>query len=100
MRIAPFDKLRVEREALKQARVAEEELEPLSVKYVRVSYAKASEIKSLVETVLTERGSVAYDERSNQLIIKDVRAGLGNVSELIKKVDLRTPQVLLETQIV
>jgi type IV pilus secretin PilQ/predicted competence protein len=100
MRIAPFDKLRVEREALKQARVAEEELEPLSVKYVRVSYAKASEIKSLVETVLTERGSAAYDERSNQLIIKDVRAGLTNVTELIKKVDLRTPQVLLETQIV
>jgi type IV pilus secretin PilQ/predicted competence protein len=100
MRIAPYDKLRQEREALKQARVAQDELAPVAVKYIRVSYAKASEIKSLVETVLSERGSAAYDERSNQLIIKDVQDGLKNVSELIKKVDLRTPQVLLETQIV
>lgn len=100
MRIAPVDKLKVERESLKEARDAEEELEPLSVKYLRVSYAKAAEIKSIVETVLSERGSVAYDERSNQLIVKDVRAGLKNVVELVSKVDLRTPQVLLETQIV
>ena len=100
MRVAPVDKLREEREALKQAQQAEEELEPLSVKYLRVSYAKAAELKSLVETVLSERGTVAYDERSNQLIVKDVRKGLKNVIELVNKIDLRTPQVLLETQIV
>ncbi len=100
MRVAPVGKLREEREALKQAQQAEEELEPLSVKYLRVSYAKAAELKSLVETVLSERGTVAYDERSNQLIVKDVRKGLKNVIELVNKVDLRTPQVLLETQIV
>lgn len=100
MRIAPVDKLKVERENLKQAKDAEEDLEPLAVKYMRVSYAKAAEIKSIVETVLSERGSVAYDERSNQLIVKDVRTGLKNVVELVSKIDLRTPQVLLETQIV
>ena len=100
LRVAPVDKLRDERESFKQARVAEEELEPLSVKYIRVSYAKASEIKILVETVLSERGSVAFDERSNQLVVKDTKKGLQNVTELIKKVDLRTPQILLETQIV
>jgi type IV pilus assembly protein PilQ len=100
MRIAPVDKLRVERESLKQAQVADMELAPLSVKYIRVSYGKASELKSLVETVLSERGNVAYDERSNQLIVKDIESGLANVTELVSKVDLRTPQVLLETQIV
>jgi type IV pilus secretin PilQ/predicted competence protein len=100
MRVASIDKLRSERESLKQARVAEEELESLGVKYMRVSYAKASEIKALVETVLSERGSVAFDERSNQLIVKDGKKGLQNVSELVKKIDLRTPQILLETQIV
>lgn len=100
MRIAPIDKLRSERESLKQAQVAEAELEPLNVKYLRVSYGKASELKALVETVLSERGTVAYDERSNQLIVKDIQSGLKNVTELVAKVDLRTPQVLLETQIV
>jgi len=100
MRVASVDKLQAERESLKKARVAGEELEDLNVKYMRVSYAKASEIKALVETVLSERGSVAFDERSNQLIVKDIGKGLKNVSELVKKIDLRTPQILLETQIV
>ena len=100
MRIAPIDKLRVERESLKQAQIADMELAQLLVKYIRVSYGKASELKSLVETVLSERGTVAYDERSNQLIVKDIQSGLDNVTELVSKIDLRTPQVLLETQIV
>ena len=100
VRIAPVEKLRAEREALKQSRQAEEELEPLSVRYVRISYAKVAELKPLVESVLSERGIVAYDDRTNQLIVKDVRKGIVNVAELIAKLDLRTPQVLLETQIV
>lgn len=100
IRIAPVEKLRVERDSLKQARQAEEELEPLGVRYVRISYAKAAELKPLVEAVLSERGTVAYDERTNQLIVKDIRKGIVNVAELIAKLDLRTPQVLLETQIV
>ena len=100
MRIAPIGKLRDEREALKLAQEAEEGLEPLVVKYIRVSYAKAAELQPLVETVLTERGTVAFDERTNQLIVKDIRRGVKNVAELVGRLDLRTPQVLLETQIV
>ena len=100
IRIAPIDKLKAEREALKQAQQAEEELEPLVVKYIRVSYAKAAELKQIVDTVISERGSTAYDERTNQLIIKDISKGIRNVGELVSKLDLRTPQVLLETQIV
>lgn len=100
IRIAPVEKLRQEREALKSSIQAAEELEPLQVKYIRISYAKASELKPLVESVISERGSVAYDERTNQLIIKDIGKGLKNVSTLVAKLDLRTPQVLIETQIV
>lgn len=100
IRIAPFEKLRVEREGLKQAQQAAEELELTTVKYFRVSYAKASELKPLVDGVVTERGNVSFDERTNQIIIRDVQRGLKNSAQLIKKLDLRTPQVLLETQIV
>lgn len=100
IRIAPVEKLRQEREALKQATQAQEELEPLQVRYIRISYARAAELRTLVEEVVTERGSVAYDERTNQLIIKDIAKGLKNASVLVGKLDLRTPQVLIETQIV
>lgn len=100
IRIAPIERLKLERESLKQARQAEEELEPLEVKYLRISYSKASELKALVESVMTERGTVAYDERTNQIIIKDISKGIKNAVELVERLDLRTPQVLLETQIV
>lgn len=100
IRIAPFEKLRVEREGLKQAQQAAEEIEPTTVKYFRVSYAKASELKPLIDGVITERGQVSFDQRTNQVIIRDTQRGLKNSAQLIKTLDLRTPQVLLETQIV
>ncbi len=100
VRIAPVERLKNEREALKQAREAEEQLEELDVKYLRVSYARAAELKPLVDSVVTERGLVSYDERTNQIIVRDTKRGLTNVAELVSKIDLRTPQVLLETQIV
>ena len=100
VRIAPVEKLRQEREALKQARDAEEDLEATRVVYRRVSYARAADLKPLIESVVTERGVVSYDERTNQVIIKDISRGIVNAQRLISKLDLRTPQVLLETQIV
>ena len=100
IRIAPIDKLRQEREALRDAKKAAENLEDLTVQYIRVSYARVAELKEQVESVLSERGTVAVDERTNQLIIKDIKKGQERAIELIKKLDLRTPQVLLETQIV
>lgn len=100
IRIAPVEKLRAEREALKEAKRAAEELEDLQVRYIRVSYARVDDLIEQVETVLSERGSVTVDERTNQLIIKDIGKGQRDALELIKRLDLRTPQVLLETQIV
>ncbi|MCB0343558.1 MAG: type IV pilus secretin PilQ [Bdellovibrionales bacterium] len=100
IRIAPVEKLRAEREALKEAKRAAEELEDLQVRYIRVSYARVDDLTEQVETVMSERGSVTTDDRTNQLIIKDIGKGQRDALELIKRLDLRTPQVLLETQIV
>ena len=100
VRIAPVDKLRQEREALIEARKAAQNLEELSVTYTRISYAKATDLTEQVQSVLSERGSIAVDDRTNQLIIKDIKEGQEKAAHLISKLDLRTPQVLLETQIV
>lgn len=100
IRIAPVDKLRQEREALREAKRAQQNLEDLKVEYVRVSYARVDELREQVEAVVSERGTVAVDERTNQLIIKDIQSGQKAALELISRLDLRTPQVLLETQIV
>jgi type IV pilus assembly protein PilQ len=100
IRIAPVEKLRQEALARKEKREAEKALEELTVSYIRVSYARVTDIQDQVESVLSERGTVTVDERTNQLIIKDIVAGHNSVRELISFLDLRTPQVLLETQIV
>ena len=100
IRIAPVEKLRQEREALLEARRAKENLEELHINYLRVSYARVTDIQEQVETVLTERGSVSVDERTNQLVVKDITKGQDAAEELVSRLDLRTPQVLLETQIV
>jgi len=100
IRIAPVDKLRAEREALLEAKQAAEALEDLSVKYIRVSYARAADVKEQVQSVLTERGTAVTDDRTNQVIIRDVEKGQAAAAELLGRLDLRTPQILLETQIV
>jgi type IV pilus assembly protein PilQ len=100
IRIAPVDKLRQEREALLEAKRAAQNLEDLKVSYIRVSYAQVGDMQTQVESVLSERGTVTVDERTNQLIVKDIGEGQARSAELIQRLDLRTPQVLLETQIV
>jgi type IV pilus assembly protein PilQ len=100
IRIAPVDKLKAERESLKESKRAAENLEDLTIQYIRVSYARAEDVRPKVEAVLSERGTVTADERTNQLIIKDIKTGQKAALDLLKKLDLRTPQILLETQIV
>ena len=100
VRIAPVNRLKSEREELKAARQAEENLEPLQLAYRKISYAKAAELQTLVESVLSDRGSVTFDDRSNQIFIKDIKPRIKDAFEIIKKADLRTPQILLETQII
>jgi type IV pilus assembly protein PilQ len=100
IRIAPIDKLRQEREARREALQALENLEELKVSYYRISYARAGEVQEQVEGVLSERGTVTVDERTNQIIVKDIKKGQTEAFNLIQKLDLRTPQILLETQIV
>ena len=100
IRIAPVGKLRAEREALLEAKKAAVQLEELQVAYYRISYARAAELVEQVQSVLSERGTVSVDDRTNQLIIKDIQEGQKKATYLVGKLDLRTPQILLETQIV
>ena len=100
MRIAPAqDIAREEAEKLKQKK-NKEKLEDLVVQLVPVNYATASDLKSKIKDLLSERGSVTVDDRTNTLIIKDIQANIDDAMALIKKLDAPTPQVLIEARIV
>ena len=87
-------RLRLERE--KSARV----LEPLEVNLVPVNYASASEMSARVKDIMTERGNVAVDSRTNTMIVRDVRSNMARIKSLVQSLDTQTPQVLIESRIV
>ncbi len=100
LRIAPRGKLKSENEARLQARRAREKLEDLVVKFQPVNYAGVGQIRKMVQRLLTPRGSVNTDGRTNTVIIKDIPSVIDEAVALIKAIDTPTPQVLIEAKIV
>ena len=89
-----------EREAAQQA-IA---LEPLRTEFVQVNYAKATEVAAILKSetggVLTERGNVTIDDRTNTILVNDTAEVLGKVRALVTRLDIPVRQVLIESRIV
>jgi type IV pilus assembly protein PilQ len=100
LRIAPLETLKLESEARLQERRSKEKLEDLIVKLQPVNYADVKEVKDLVSRLLSPRGTVNMDNRTNTLIIKDIPSVIHEATALVKAVDTQTPQVLVEAKIV
>lgn len=76
-------------------------LEPLETSVVRINYAKAKDLTKSVEGSLTKgRGKVIADDNSNSLIITDTRSRIGNLTEFVQGLDIRTPQVSIKAKLV
>lgn len=83
------------------------ELAPLQSEFIRVRYAKAVEVVKLFDagsedggSLISERGSVVVDERTNSIIVTDTAAKLGEIRDLIARVDIPIRQVMIEARIV
>jgi type IV pilus secretin PilQ/predicted competence protein len=100
LRIAPNDVIAQEEEARLQERRAKERLEDLVVKLQPVNYADAKDISRMVKELLTERGTVNVDTRTNTLVLKDIPSVIDEATALIKAIDTQTPQVMIEAKIV
>jgi type IV pilus secretin PilQ/predicted competence protein len=100
LRIAPADVLKAEEEVRLQERRNKEKLEDLEVKLLPVNYAAVKDIEGLVRRLLSSRGTVNLDKRTNTLIIKDISSVIDEASALIAAIDTQTPQVMIEAKIV
>jgi type IV pilus assembly protein PilQ len=101
VRISGLKRLTEEREAMKAAADAAVSADPLLTKYVRVNYARADEdLIDKVRGVLTTRGSVTFDDRTNTVIVRDIARGIDDATDLVRRLDVQTPQVLIESNIV
>jgi len=100
LRIAPQSVLAQEEEMRLQEKRNLELLEDLVVKLQPVNYATSNDMKGLVSRLLSQRGTVDVDKRTNTLIIKDIPSVIDEATALIKAIDTQTPQVLIEAKIV
>ncbi|HEX4825190.1 MAG TPA: type IV pilus secretin PilQ [Candidatus Polarisedimenticolaceae bacterium] len=102
VRIAPTAKLASEAAARKQLKEAKDlEVEPITVTRT-LSYAKADEVEKVIRDggVLSTRGKVIVDKRTNALIISDIPKKVQPLDQLISTLDAETPQVMIEARIV
>jgi len=76
------------------------EQEALSTKVFPLAYAKAKEVPDVIKEMLSDRGKVKFDDRTNTVIVTDIPTTLFQIAEVIERLDQRTPQVLIATKIV
>ena len=100
IRVAPMAQLEKEREMAIARRRQEVQLAPIETRLIPISYAEAGTIQARARELLSERGSIAVDERTNVLIVRDIAGNLNQIEELIRSLDTQTPQVLVEARIV
>jgi type IV pilus assembly protein PilQ len=100
IRVAPLAQLQKERDLKLAAQKQEYELTPLETRLIPISYAHADELQARARELLSPRGSLAVDERTNVLIARDIAPNLNYIEELVRSLDTQTAQVLIEARIV
>ncbi|MDQ6968882.1 MAG: type IV pilus secretin PilQ, partial [Mariprofundus sp.] len=128
VRIAPLAVLKTDADARNEAKRSVENIAPLETRFFKIGYASVVEIKRIIEgqtsikssvigdgkvsvatsglekqgmlQLLSDRGVVLLDERSNTLIVTDTRDRLNNIKRLLKEIDKPAQQVLIEARIV
>jgi len=102
--VAPQAELAAREKADLAARKDVQELAPLRSEYLQVNYAKAKDMEALIKSqnnsLLSPRGSVTVDERTNTLLLQDTADRLADVRRLVATLDIPVRQVLIEARIV
>jgi len=106
--VAPAEEIAARETADLEARQSIIELEPLYSEFLQVNYAKAADLAALIDidegggsnALLSSRGSVAIDDRTNTLLVQDTAERLQDIRRLVRALDVPVRQVLIETRIV
>jgi type IV pilus assembly protein PilQ len=103
--VAPAEEIAARETADLEAQRAISELEPLYSEFLQVNYAKAEDLAALIRAdggnaMLSDRGSIAVDERTNTLLVQDTAESLQNIRRMVRTLDIPIKQVLIESRIV
>ena len=105
--VGPAAELAAQEKTQLSARKQIQELEPLHTEFLQVNYAKASDLAKLIKSsnggknsMLSQRGALSIDERTNTLLIEDTSDRLESIRRLVQTLDVPVKQVLIEARIV
>jgi type IV pilus assembly protein PilQ len=102
--VAPTEELQAREKQMLESQKQITELAPVRTEYLQVNYAKASDLASLIKSqgrsLLSERGSVSVDDRTNTLLLQDTQDRLSDIRRLVSTLDIPVKQVLIEARIV
>lgn len=102
--VAPSEELAAREAKELKAKQQVEDLEPLYSEYIRLNYAKAEDFADLLKTdtnsIITARGSVSVDQRTNTLLMKDTAKSIESVRRMVETLDIPVKQVVIEARMV
>jgi len=98
--VAPRDALKRQEQDILEQKRAKEKLEDLVDDLIPINYATAKDIMPQVKGILSDRGDIKVDDRTNTLIVKDIGSKIAKVKNLVKLLDTKTPQITIEARIV
>ncbi len=102
--VAPADEIAAREKQQLESRNQVADLAPLYTEYLQINYAKASEVAALLSSestkLLSPRGAVSVDERTNVLVVKDTADVIGNVKRMLDILDIPVKQVVIEARMV
>jgi type IV pilus assembly protein PilQ len=102
--VAPSDELANQEKLQLAARKDIQELAPLRSEFLQVNYAKAADMATLIKSqggsLLSPRGTVSVDERTNTLLLQDTAERIADIRRLVATLDIPVRQVLIESRLV
>jgi type IV pilus assembly protein PilQ len=103
--VAPAEEIAAREKADLEARREIRQLEPLVSEFMQVNYAKAADLADLIQggansSLLSERGSVGTDARTNTLLLLDTADKIASIRRMVTTLDIPVRQVLIESRIV
>jgi len=102
--IAPAAELQAQEKMAYENMQQIRDLEPLQTESFQINYHKAAEIYNFLrqkdQTLLSSRGSIVFDDRSNKIFVTDVPSRLEDVRRVVTEIDVSPRQVLIEARIV
>jgi type IV pilus assembly protein PilQ len=104
--IGPTEELATREKAELAAHKEVQELSPTHTEFMQVNYAKVADLQKLIkntsakDSMLSPRGSLSIDERTNTLLVQDTSDKLADIRRLVQTLDVPVKQVLIEARIV